>query len=124
MHEMSLAAEIHRMSRAVADRNGTGRIEAVKVAIGELSAVEPDLLAYAWEALTAGGTDAGSRLEIEWHAARQTCPRCREIRERAPGSWLRLCPDCGAPLHVQGGTELDLLEVVLGDSEGAGGPDR
>lgn len=121
MHEMSLAFEIHRMSRAVADRNGTGRIEAVKVAIGELSAVEPDLLAYAWEALTAGGSDAGSRLEIEWHAARQTCPRCREIRERAPGSWLRLCPDCGAPLRVQGGTELDLLEVVLGDFDGVGG---
>jgi Zn finger protein HypA/HybF involved in hydrogenase expression len=84
----------------------------VRVAIGELAAVEPDLLAFAWEALTAEGPDAGSRLEIIWCPADQRCASCGEVKDRAEGSWLRLCPDCGLPLEVRGGEELDVLEVT------------
>ncbi len=124
MHEMSLAVEIQRMSRAVVARRGPGRIEAVKVAVGELSAVEPDLLAYAWEALTAGGPDEGSRLLVEWRPARQLCPACGETKTRVPGSWLRLCPGCGLPLRIEGGTELDLMEITFNGPEDGGGSGR
>jgi hydrogenase nickel incorporation protein HypA/HybF len=109
---MGIALEIHRVSREAVRDHGPGRLDAVRVAVGELSAVEPDLLSYAWEALTAEGPDAGARLEVVWCPADQRCQNCGEVKQRGEGSWLRLCPDCGMPLELRGGEELDVLEVT------------
>ncbi len=111
MHELSLATEIYRTCRASVDARGPGRLDSVRVAIGELSAVEPELLTYAWEAVVSAGPDAGAQLEIEWHAARQVCATCGEVAEREPGRWLRICPTCGQPVHVEGGDELDVIQL-------------
>jgi hydrogenase nickel incorporation protein HypA/HybF len=108
MHELSLATDILRLCRSRMD-GAAARLERVRVAVGELSAVEPELLRFAWEATTAGGPDAGAVLEIEWRRARQTCAACGDVAERAAGSWIRLCPRCGAPLAIEGGMELDVL---------------
>jgi len=109
MHELSLVTEIHRACRARIDAQGGGRLERVQLAVGELSAVEPDLLTFAWQAVTADGPDAGAVLEVEWRPARQVCEGCGVVPERAAGSWLRLCPRCQQPLRVEGGDELDIL---------------
>lgn len=111
MHELSLATSIHRTCRATIEARGGGRLDGVRVAVGELSAVEPDLLTFAWEAVVAGGPDAGAQLEIEWRPARQRCGACGEVAERAPGSWLTLCPRCGEPLRIEGGDELDVIQL-------------
>ncbi|HVN76421.1 MAG TPA: hydrogenase maturation nickel metallochaperone HypA [Thermoanaerobaculaceae bacterium] len=122
MHELSIAEEIYRVSRAAVAEHGSGRLERVTVAVGELSAVEPDLLVFAWEALTQGGPDAGSTLDVEWHRARQFCAACGSEKPRSDGGWLRLCPDCGAPLSVTGGTELDVMRVTFEpDGDGSAG---
>ncbi|HYV40582.1 MAG TPA: hydrogenase maturation nickel metallochaperone HypA [Thermoanaerobaculia bacterium] len=115
MHEMGLAADIHRIARGAADDHGGGALESVTVVIGELAAVEPDLLEFAWQAQVAGSEDAGSRLIVEWRRARQTCGSCGDVPERAPGSWLRLCPRCGEPLAVLGGDELEVRTVSFSD---------
>jgi Zn finger protein HypA/HybF involved in hydrogenase expression len=114
---MGIALEIHRACRDTVDEHGGGVLEKVRLAVGELSAVEPDLLRFAWEALTTDGPDQGSELVIEWRPAHQHCPDCGEGKDRAEGSWLRLCPDCGGPLVVEGGSELDLLEVTFSAPE-------
>jgi hydrogenase nickel incorporation protein HypA/HybF len=111
LHELSLATEIYRTCRATLDARGPGRLDSVRVAIGELAAVEPELLVYAWEAVVSGGRDAAATLEVEWHPARQTCSACGEVREHEPGTWLRICPACGGPVHVEGGDELDVIEL-------------
>ena len=111
MHEMSVAIELHRACRAEMEARGGGRLESVAVAVGELSAVEPDLLRFAWDAITSGEADAGAALEIEWRAARQRCEACGPLEERQPGTWLRLCPHCEAPLLVEGGRDLDILTI-------------
>ena len=113
MHELGLAVEIHRRARSHVEANATGRLARVVVAVGELSAVEPDLLRFAWQAVIAGSTDEGATLEIEWCPAHQHCASCGATLERATGAWLAACPGCGEPLEVLGGTELDLLRVVL-----------
>ncbi len=110
---MGVIQEIHRISREAADANGGGRLTSVTVAVGELSAIEPALLAFAWEAITTGGPDAGSRLEVDWRPARQLCETCGEVAERAPGTWLRLCPRCDLPLRIEGGDGLDVLHVDI-----------
>jgi hydrogenase nickel insertion protein HypA len=125
LHELSIAQEIYRTSRSAVAAHGPGRLERVKVAVGELTAVEPDLLTFAWEALTGNGPDAGSVLEVEWHPARQFCPACGADKPRAQGTWLRLCPDCGQALQVSGGQELDVLQVAfLPDGTDGEGPDE
>jgi hydrogenase nickel incorporation protein HypA/HybF len=123
MHELSLAVEIHRLAREAVAGCGPGQIEIVRIAVGELSAVEPDILGFAWEATVAGTEDAASRLDVDFRPARQTCRACGEIADRAPGSWLRLCPRCGDTLIVSGGDDLDVLSVVFEEMvpvEGAG----
>ncbi len=116
---MGIAAEIYRIARGVADDRGGGPLESVTVVIGELAAVEPDLLEFAWRATVEGTADAPARLSVDWRAARQVCSRCGEIRERVPGSWLRLCPHCGGPLAVSGGDELDVRTIAFSDAPSA-----
>ena len=60
MHELGIATEIYRVSRRAGDERGAGALERVKVAVGELSAVEPDLLRFAWEAVVRDGPDDGA----------------------------------------------------------------
>jgi hydrogenase nickel incorporation protein HypA/HybF len=110
---MGVVQEIHRIGREAADANGGGRLTSVTVAVGELSAIEPSLLGFAWEAVVAGSPDEGSRLEVEWRPARQLCQACGVVAERAPGTWLRLCPRCDLPLRIEGGDELDVLHVDI-----------
>jgi hydrogenase nickel insertion protein HypA len=111
MHELNLATEIYRTCRATIEARGGGRLDSVRVAVGELSAVEPELLTYAWQAVVAGGSDAGATLEVEWHPARQVCEVCGPT-EHEPGDWLRICPNCGRPLRIEGGNELDVVDLT------------
>jgi hydrogenase nickel incorporation protein HypA/HybF len=117
---MGIVVEVYRTCREAVREYGAVRLERVKLAVGELAAVEPDLLSFAWEAVTVDGPDEGSILEIDFRPARQTCTTCNADTDRSEGSWLRLCPTCGMPLVVQGGDELDVLEVsFLTDDEEA-----
>lgn len=112
MHEMGIALEIYRTCREALSGQGPGRIERVAVAVGELSAVEPDLLAFAWQAVVADGPDEAAEIDIRWCPAQQRCPACGTSKHRAEGTWLRLCPDCGGVLEVAGGDELDVLQLT------------
>ncbi len=121
MHELSLAAEVHRIARGAAEDRGGGALESVTVVVGELAAVEPDLLEFAWQAVVAGSEDEGARLTIEWRPVRQLCSACGEVPERAAGSWLRLCPRCNEPLAVSGGDELEVRTVAFAEAPAAAG---
>ena len=111
VHEMGLAVEIHRIARDATEARGGGRLESVTVVVGDLAAVEPELLEFAWTAAIAGGPDEGARLIVDWRPARQRCAHCGDVSERAAGSWLRLCPRCQAPLTVTGGDDLEVRRV-------------
>jgi Zn finger protein HypA/HybF involved in hydrogenase expression len=123
VHELGLAMDIYQTCRQTVAGHGGGKLDFVRVAVGELAAVEPDLLAFAWEAVTADGPDEGSRLDVEWRPARQHCPACGGDVERSRGSWLRVCPHCEGILAVEGG---EVLEVGFtpdddgGESDGDG----
>ena len=119
---MGIALEIHRVCRDAVRQHGAGRIESVRVAVGELTAVEPELLRFAWEAVVADGPHAGSTLDVVWCPATQLCSQCGDVKDRAAGSWLRICPGCGRPLEVTGGDELDVLELRFTPKDDAGAP--
>jgi len=109
VHELSIAQELMRLcEQRLAEGHSLG---IVRIAVGELAAVEPLLLQFAWQAVTAGTPHDAARLDIIWHPAKQHCGGCGEVAERQAGTWLRLCPICRQPLQVVGGDELDLIEV-------------
>jgi Zn finger protein HypA/HybF involved in hydrogenase expression len=47
MHETAIALEILRASQETVAQHGGGKLVRMKVAVGELAAVEPELLRYA-----------------------------------------------------------------------------
>ncbi len=110
---MGIAVEVYRSARAAVEERGGGRLVRVKLAVGELAAVEPELLRFAWEAIVIDGADAGSELEVDFRRAIQRCASCGVVEERGVGSWLRLCPRCEQPLAVEGGDELDIVELAF-----------
>jgi hydrogenase nickel incorporation protein HypA/HybF len=112
MHEMGIAASIYEVAREAQTAQGPGHLTRIKVEVGELSAVDPDLLRYAWMALCEDQA-TGCTLEIEWIPAEQYCQNCNTDKNRAEGSWLRVCPDCGFPLQVNNGRQLDVIEIEM-----------
>ena len=119
MHELGLAHDVLRACAAQVPAGG--RITRVRLIVGDLAAVEPDLLRFGWQAVVEGTPHAGSVLEIDWRPARQVCEACGEIPERAAGSWLKLCPRCERPLRVEGGQELEVRDLTYEtDDEAAG----
>jgi len=83
--------------------------------IGELAGVDPDALAFSFQALT-GGTDwERLTLEIETCPRRHRCPSCGNTFRVA--DYRFACPACGAPrTECVGGDELDLAYVELEES--------
>ena len=121
MHEMGIALEVYEQCHRAVAELGPGHLETVCLAVGELAAVEPELIAFAWQAVTADTPDADSSLEIRWCPARQSCERCGPVEDRVEGTWLRLCPHCSAPLLVEGGDELDIERIeYTTDDDGKG----
>lgn len=112
MHETGIAAEILDIAEREAARRGAAGIAAVTVRVGDLSGVVAEALSFAFEALCAGTAAAGARLHVERVAVRALCPHCR--RESQPGADLVLwCPDCGQPLDVIAGQELQVESLEL-----------
>ena len=111
MHELSIAEEVWRVARAAMQERGGIRLSRAVVAVGELTAIEPDLLRFAWEAVTKDTSDEGCELEVEWRPAVQHCERCGDLAGHRPGDWVLTCPTCGGPLRIEGGQELDLMQV-------------
>ncbi len=122
MHEMSIALGLYSSCRDLVQQRGARRLENVTIAVGELSAVEPDLLRFAWQAVTEDGPDAGATLDIDWRPARLHCRACAADQPRSSAGWLQMCPDCGAPLQIEGGNELDLLHLSISDDGRSAAP--
>jgi hydrogenase nickel incorporation protein HypA/HybF len=117
VHELSIALSLYATCRNLVQERGPGRLERVRVAVGELSAVDPELLSFAWQAVTEGGPHAGATLDIDWRPARAHCPSCHADQPPSQAGWLHLCQACGAALAIEGGTELDLLQLSITDPE-------
>jgi hydrogenase nickel incorporation protein HypA/HybF len=110
MHEYSIAAALIERVEAEAEKHRARSVRRVGVRLGELSGVEPELLATAYELAREATLCASAELEIDYVKARWVCSTCQASVD--PKVALR-CAACGAAGRLIAGEELDLCRLEL-----------
>ncbi len=107
---MGIVAEVLAAASSAATDARAARILRVRLTVGELTAVVPDSLQFAWEALTPGTIAEGAVLEVGESPARSHCCDCG--CDFAHDRFDRRCPSCGGFLcEVLAGDELRIDDV-------------
>ncbi len=110
MHEYSIVrALLQRVEEEARARHATA-VHRLTVRIGELSAVEPELLSTAFAAYRDGTVCRDAGLDLERVPARWVCRSCSRPMER--GAVLR-CERCGAPGRLEAGDEIVLASIEM-----------
>jgi hydrogenase nickel incorporation protein HypA/HybF len=111
MHELSICQALISQVEDVVRRR-QGRVECVRLGIGPLSGVEPQLLEDVYPLVCAGTCAEGSRLVIEPRGIRVRCRSCGAESDAAPNRLL--CAACGDwHTDLVSGDELLLLQIEL-----------
>ena len=103
MHELSIAQEILSSARGGAEHGPGAHLERVRVAVGELTGIEPELLRFRLGGAPAeGGTPAH---DSTWSGGppASSVPPVACPRHGRPGAWLPVCGDCGDRGESSGG---------------------
>ncbi|ABF40558.1 hydrogenase expression/formation protein HypA [Candidatus Koribacter versatilis Ellin345] len=111
MYELSVAQELYTVARARADEMEVRELESVRVAVGELAGVTPDLLRSAWRFVTAESADENSRLDIDLRSGRQICPQCGALPGPDVIAYPAHCERCKCHMRVESGDRVELLEI-------------
>ena len=112
MHEMSLAEGVLQLIEDAAHRDGFKKVSTVWLEIGQLSAVEPEALAFCFDAVTRGTVADGARLEIITLPGQGWCEACCQTIPMT--ELLDACPVCGAcPIEVTAGAEMRVKELEV-----------
>ena len=112
MHEMSLAEGILQLVEHAAVKDNFSRVSTIWVEIGQLSSVEPEALAFCFDAVTRGSIAEGARFEIIRIPGTGHCEACG--RDTELEAVYDACRHCGAvPVTVTGGTEMRVKELEV-----------
>lgn len=112
MHEMSLAEGVVQIIEDAAREQGFSKVKAVFLEIGWLSSVEPDAMAFCFDAVSRGTIADGAKLEIIEVPGRGECLSCGKNVEI--GAVFDPCPKCGGyPVHPTEGTEMRVRELEV-----------
>ena len=112
MHEVAIARSILEIVAEEARAQGFSRVTKIRLAIGALATVEPDALAFGFEAVSRGTQAEGAALDIERPPGRARCEQCG-------ARWALLqrgdaCPACGGfDMTVTGGDELRVIDLEV-----------
>jgi hydrogenase nickel incorporation protein HypA/HybF len=113
VHEYSLIQALISRVGDEASKRGALRVHSLTVRLGELSGVEPELLATAFEMARAGTACEGAELRMARVAAVWSCPACKKVFAR--GDVLR-CEACALPAALNDGADaltLDRIEMEV-----------
>ncbi len=112
MHELGIATAILETVEKEAQKHPGARLTRVGVRVGELSGVDPDALAFGFEALVKDTDWESLALEIDFRRRVQRCAAC--AHEFAVEDFATQCPRCGA-LNTAciAGDELDIAFIEV-----------
>ena len=112
MHELGIANAVLETVRAQAARHPGARLVRVGVRVGALAGVDPEALAFSFQALTAGTTWEKLALDIESCPRRHRCASCGHTF--AVPDYRLSCPACGeSRTECVGGQELEVAYLEL-----------
>lgn len=112
MHEMSLAEGVLQLIEDAARRDPFNKVGTVWLEIGQLSGVDPEALAFCFDAVTRNTVAEGARLEIITLPGQGWCQDCAETVPMT--EVFDTCPKCaGFPLRVTAGTEMQVKELEV-----------
>jgi hydrogenase nickel incorporation protein HypA/HybF len=110
MHEFSLVRALLDQVEREAQSRGATAVHTLRLRIGALAGVEPELLASAYALCRDGTVCAAAQLEIGTVPASWECGECgRPIRHGAALS----CPVCAVPARLTGGDEIVLERIEM-----------
>jgi len=112
MHEMSIIESLLETVNAERQAYPNARVVSVRVRVGALRLVVPEVMESCYAAATLDTPLEGSRLELEPVAARARCPQCR-CEFGVEEQWFE-CPKCqSVGGELLSGQELDLVNIEL-----------
>jgi hydrogenase nickel incorporation protein HypA/HybF len=112
MHEMSLAEGVLQLIEDAARRDRFNKVSTVWLEIGQLSGVEPEAMAFCFDAVARGTVADNARLEIITLPGQGWCESC--ARSVPISAVFDECPQCGGyPLQVTAGTEMRVKELEV-----------
>ena len=127
VHELSICQALIEQVEAVARKEGAVQVVQVRIGIGPLSGVEPQLLEQAFQLARAGSIAATASLLIDHLPIRVSCRGCGQ--ETAAEVTNLACGNCGNwHTTLVSGDEMLLLQVELvreapaGNAAGAANP--
>jgi len=121
VHEMSIMTSLLRAVEGKVREVGAVRVTRLRIVVGKLSGIEPDLLETAFEFLSPGTVAEGASFEIRTPGLQVRCNDCQRTFELDEIQFA--CPECGGfNVEIQGGDELliEEMEVDFASSSGSG----
>ena len=113
MHEVSIASNIFKIVLdELKSQESFPVLKKVRLKVGQLTAVVPEALDFAWTAITKGTELEGSELEIEEIPILLKCHSCGvEFNIDNP---IFICESCGSKnTELLTGDELDLISLIV-----------
>lgn len=112
MHEMSIMESVLELAENEARKNGSTRINRIKLNLGEFRGVVKEALEFAFEALKTGTLADNAELEVETIRLRVVCAACGEMG-LSPQDYNFFCPRCGQMLKIIAGREMRIEYIDL-----------
>jgi hydrogenase nickel incorporation protein HypA/HybF len=112
MHEMSMAEGVLQLIEDAARKDQFTKVKTVWLEIGQLSGVEPEAMAFCFDAVMRDSVAAGARLEIITVPGVGWCMACAKSVPMT--EVFGECPQCrGYQMQVTGGTEMRVKELEV-----------
>ena len=109
MHEISLIESIIEIIASEMPKHNITSVETIKLRIGEMRQVVPDVLLFGFQVLSKGTPLEGAELIVENVSMRGHCRLCDQ--DFAMEDLFSNCPRCGkAEYDIISGRELEIVE--------------
>jgi hydrogenase nickel incorporation protein HypA/HybF len=110
VHEYSLVFSLIERVKEEARQHRARAVHRVRIKVGELAGVEPELLSYAFEIVREGTVCESAKLDVEYIRAQWECSAC--AKPIARGNALQ-CEDCHRPAKLTAGGEITFESIEL-----------
>ena len=123
MHELSICQALIEQVETVAREQNAAQVLLIRVGIGPLSGVEPQLLEQAFTLARAGSIAADAELQVTSLPIRVSCKACGTVSEAQAARLV--CAACGNwQTTLVSGDELQLTQVELARKPASATPEE